>query len=434
MLGAPLAILMIGVMSGFIASRVVSSRLRLAARGRRSHRRFALTASAPASLERGDEAGRRAPSPRPAPAAPAPAAAAPATAPRPHRPAPPRRAAPPAEENLIPPHVEARPFRSRAAATASAVRTPRPGGGWEAIQTPHTHEYAPFDLRLFSHRDGCYYFIGDPRDFGYTGQSYNYYGAHPVHDTYGGGWCFMVGGHYHWWRPWSPYFTVVGPWYYWHGPTIRSSGRTGRTTRSTTVATTRRTTPAAATTERLPGRAANLARPSDRMAWHAARGRRRRRLARNAAGDGRPRAGGWRGTPPGAQTAPLHSGSARGRRLARRSARRWRAPAPAHPAAAGVARSRRRRRRRRAGAVARRAAAAGTAARRAAAAGVAARPAAAAVRRRRRRRRRRLARLAGGGGFGGGFRGGGSRRRLPRLAGRRLRRRVPAAAAPAARR
>ena len=28
----------------------------------------------------------------------------------------------------------------------------------------------------------------------------------------------MVGGHYHWWRPWSPYFTVVGPWFYWNGP------------------------------------------------------------------------------------------------------------------------------------------------------------------------------------------------------------------------
>ena len=115
------------------------------------------------------------------------------------------------------PRRRAPPFRSPAAATATAVHTPRPGGGWEAIQTPHTHDYAPFDLRLFAQREGCYHFIGDPRDFGYTGQVYNYYGAHPVHDTYGGGWCFMVGGHYHWWRPWSPYFTVVGPWFYWHG-------------------------------------------------------------------------------------------------------------------------------------------------------------------------------------------------------------------------
>ncbi len=95
---------------------------------------------------------------------------------------------------------------------------PAPGGGWEASPNPHVHNYAPFDLRLFAYHNGCYYFIGDPRDFGYTGQSYSYYGAHPVADEYGGGWCFMVGPHSHWWRPWSPSFTVVGPWYYWNGP------------------------------------------------------------------------------------------------------------------------------------------------------------------------------------------------------------------------
>ena len=124
---------------------------------------------------------------------------------------------PPAEENLIPPHVEGAAVPVAGGGYCFGGPHPAPGGGWEAIQTPHTHEYAPFDLRLFAHREGCYHFIGDPRDFGYTGQVYNYYGAHPVHNTYGGGWCFMVGGHYHWWRPWSPYFTVVGPWYYWHG-------------------------------------------------------------------------------------------------------------------------------------------------------------------------------------------------------------------------
>jgi hypothetical protein len=80
------------------------------------------------------------------------------------------------------------------------------------------HNYAPFDLRLFAFRNGCYYFIGDPRDFGYNGQTYSYYGAHPILDAYGGGWCFMIGPHSHWWRPWSPYFTVVGPWNYWYGP------------------------------------------------------------------------------------------------------------------------------------------------------------------------------------------------------------------------
>ena len=93
-----------------------------------------------------------------------------------------------------------------------------PGPAFEDVQGQHIRPYPPVDLRLFSFRDGCYYFIGDPRDFGYSGQSYSYYGAHPVLDTYGGGWCFMMGGHYHLWQPWSPYFTVVGPWYYWYGP------------------------------------------------------------------------------------------------------------------------------------------------------------------------------------------------------------------------
>jgi hypothetical protein len=92
------------------------------------------------------------------------------------------------------------------------------GGPWDETQGAHSHTYPPFDLRLFAFRDGCYYFIGDPKDFGYQGQTYSYYGAHPVLDVYGGGWCFMVGGHAHWWRPWSPYFVVAGPWFYWYGP------------------------------------------------------------------------------------------------------------------------------------------------------------------------------------------------------------------------
>jgi hypothetical protein len=92
------------------------------------------------------------------------------------------------------------------------------GGPWDETQGAHSHNYPPFDLRLYSFKDGCYYFIGDPKDFGYAGTTYSYYGAHPVLDVYGGGWCFMVGGHAHWWRPWSPYFVVAGPWFYWHGP------------------------------------------------------------------------------------------------------------------------------------------------------------------------------------------------------------------------
>jgi hypothetical protein len=121
-------------------------------------------------------------------------------------------------ENPIPPNVEGQALQAQGGGYCFGGPHPAPGGGWEATTSPHMHDYAPFDLRLFSLHEGCYYFIGDPHDFGYTGESYNYYGAHPIADGYGGGWCFMIGAHTHWWRPWSPYFTVVGPWYYWNGP------------------------------------------------------------------------------------------------------------------------------------------------------------------------------------------------------------------------
>jgi hypothetical protein len=128
------------------------------------------------------------------------------------------QAAGPPQENPIPPYVEGQAQQSQGGGYCFGGPHPAPGGGWEGTTAPHMHDYAPFDLRLFSFHEGCYYFIGDPHDFGYTGQSYDYYGAHPIADGYGGGWCFMIGAHSHWWRPWSSSFTVVGPWYYWNGP------------------------------------------------------------------------------------------------------------------------------------------------------------------------------------------------------------------------
>jgi hypothetical protein len=122
------------------------------------------------------------------------------------------------QENPIPPNIEGQAIPSQGGGYCFGGPHPAPGGGWEATPSPHVHDYAPFDLRLFAYREGCYYFVGDPHDFGYTGESYSYYGAHPIADGYGGGWCFMIGAHTHWWRPWSPNFTVVGPWYYWNGP------------------------------------------------------------------------------------------------------------------------------------------------------------------------------------------------------------------------
>lgn len=124
---------------------------------------------------------------------------------------------------LIPPNIEGPALRAPNGGYCYVgphpVDTRMVGGGpWDATTGRHYRPYPPLDARLFALRDGCYYFIGDPRDFGFAGQTYAYYGAHPIRDIYGGGWCFMMGPHTHLWPPWSPSFTVVGSWYYWHGP------------------------------------------------------------------------------------------------------------------------------------------------------------------------------------------------------------------------
>jgi hypothetical protein len=124
---------------------------------------------------------------------------------------------------LIPPNVEGP--AARASNGTFCYVGPHPvdtrlvaGPSWDATAGRHYRTYAPIDARLFALREGCYYFTGDPRDFGFAGQTYPYYGAHPVADVYGGGWCFMMGPHTHLWAPRSPSFTIVGSWYYWHGP------------------------------------------------------------------------------------------------------------------------------------------------------------------------------------------------------------------------
>src|SRR2546421_539859 len=118
----------------------------------------------------------------------------------------------------IPPNVEEAPVAGPGGGYCYAGAHPvdnRSAGGssWDDTPGMHTHFYPPLDPRLFALRDGCYYFIGDPVDFGYTGQTYSYYGAHPLLDAYGGGWCFMIGPHTHPFGPWSSSFVVVGPWY-----------------------------------------------------------------------------------------------------------------------------------------------------------------------------------------------------------------------------
>ena len=123
----------------------------------------------------------------------------------------------------IPPFIDAPPVAAAGGGFCFEGPHPvdsrvEPGVTWDATTGRHVHGYPPFDLRLFSFQNGCYYFIGDPTDFGYAGDTFSYYGAHPILAGYGGGWCFMIGPHRHFWRPWSPLFVTVGSWYYWEGP------------------------------------------------------------------------------------------------------------------------------------------------------------------------------------------------------------------------
>jgi hypothetical protein len=92
------------------------------------------------------------------------------------------------------------------------------GGGFHTGQEAHEHEYPPFDAYLFAERDDCYHFIGDPRDFGYTGETYSYYGSHPIAHTHGGGFCYYTTSHFHLWAPFGPYFVMSDGWWGWAGP------------------------------------------------------------------------------------------------------------------------------------------------------------------------------------------------------------------------
>ncbi len=183
-----------------------------------------LLATTPVAAQPASEEDLAAEAPGPAEAAPEPAETAPAPQEAPPEYAPPKPGT--AETSTpppIPPNAEGTPVQASGGGYCYGGPHPvdtryAPGPTWDATPGPHTRPYPPIDLRLFAFKDGCYYFIGDPLDFGYAGQTYAYYGAHPILDAHGGGWCFMIGPHTHFWRPWSPHFVTVGSWYYWEGP------------------------------------------------------------------------------------------------------------------------------------------------------------------------------------------------------------------------
>ena len=173
---------------------------------------------------------------------------------------------------------------------------PAPGGGWEAVQNPHTHNYAPFDLRLFT--------FARVATTSSATRATSATRARPTITTArtrstttmaagGASWSAAIttgGGRGRRTSPsWAPGTTGTGP-------IRRSSGRTGRTTRTTTGLITRRITRAGATTtatawrrqsrafRRPAGGAHRRARPRVLAGWPGGTARPPRRLARHRTG------------------------------------------------------------------------------------------------------------------------------------------------------
>lgn len=91
------------------------------------------------------------------------------------------------------------------------------GGGFCYEEGAHYHVYAPVDLDFYSYHDGYYVFTGDPWFYGYSGDLYWYYDAHPVSLYWGVDVCYIVGPHRHWYTPHhnhSSWYRTGGYYYY----------------------------------------------------------------------------------------------------------------------------------------------------------------------------------------------------------------------------
>ena len=113
--------------------------------------------------------------------------------------------------------AEAKAFRYRSHHPLQKTR-----GSFCYLEVPHVHGFGPQDPRLYRMIDGELYFIGDPAPFGYDGDRYSYYGAHPVVDVHVGSprpvYCYLDGPHYHSYEPpASAEFQVHGGAYFYLG-------------------------------------------------------------------------------------------------------------------------------------------------------------------------------------------------------------------------
>lgn len=92
------------------------------------------------------------------------------------------------------------------------------GGEYCDTEEVHPHEYVPVEVDYFTLQDGVYYFIGDPGEEVEV-QLYWYDYHHPVPVLWGGGLCYIVGPHRHWWRPHvAVHYHSVNGRYVYRGP------------------------------------------------------------------------------------------------------------------------------------------------------------------------------------------------------------------------
>jgi hypothetical protein len=99
-----------------------------------------------------------------------------------------------------------------------------PSFGQGFCYTPgsHAHNYGidPNVQYLYRVHNSHYVFVGNVYEFGYQQQAFPYYGHHPLPGELGGSFCYLDGSHYHYFVPPVSYansFLVHNGYYYYNG-------------------------------------------------------------------------------------------------------------------------------------------------------------------------------------------------------------------------
>ena len=98
------------------------------------------------------------------------------------------------------------------------------GGGWCTDEGFHAEPFAPGpdEMEFYAVQDGYFIFIGDPTFYdGYAGEWYWYYGSHPADFYVYDHVCYIDGPHVHMYAPsilWLDYYYWDSYTYVWYGP------------------------------------------------------------------------------------------------------------------------------------------------------------------------------------------------------------------------